>query len=358
VNSLSDSEKETRSEVSVLLSLPRPQRPLPPHDEKRGTYHPSLADVVVQSWGDDESAPTHAWIRYSLSAGTSLREFQKTYRGLRDLKRAFGRRVLVVPVRLEHHEIELPDFLHMVEPDSGSYEIEAHWRRKRVDGGSHLLFAVESDLAEGGREDSRGLEVLDALESAARFALGAMTVVETRQTFHLELATGVQVPLSPSFRVYGAEEAPRSGPETMAAFLELAAASDRLAPEASGRLSLGMRWANIAFKESDLLSFWTAIEILAGRRGTGVYPVLAEAYALPRSQGQVLAKQLGIAYVYQCRGAVAHDGRAVHVDPRGASFLFAVAHDLARHVADLPPMRYAEKVMAGSRAEGLFWPER
>jgi len=355
---LAGSAKDARSRASVLVSLLRPQRQLPPHDDERGVYHSSIADVVVQSWVNDGAPPTHAWVRYSLSAGTSLGEFQKAYRGLRDLKRAFGRRVLVLPVRLEHHEVERPDFLHMVDPDSGGYEIEAHWRRKRVDGGSHLLFAVESGQEERDREHSRGMEVLDALESAARFGLGAMTVVETRQTFHLELATGAQVPPSPSFRAYGAEEAPRPGPEAMAAFLELAKASDGLAPEVSGRLSLGMRWANVAFKENDLLSFWTAIEILAGRRGAGVYPALAEAYALPRSQGQALAKRLGIAYVYQCRGAVAHDGWAVHVDPRGASFLFAVAHDLARHVAGLPTIRCAEKVIAGNQVEDLFWPAR
>ncbi len=48
----------------------------------------------------------------------------------------------------------------------------------------------------------------------------------------------------------------------------------------------------------------------------------------------------------------------MHIDPRGASFLFAVAHDLARRVAGLPPMRCAEKVLAEQRVEGLFWPAR
>lgn len=346
---------EPHSKTSVLLTLPRPQQPLPPRSEAVGEYHPSVAEMLLKAWANAE--PTHAWIRYTLSTGVGLRDFQQTYRGLHGVKRAFGRRVVMSPVRIDHHEIELPDFLHSANPETGGYEMELVWRTQRVYGGAHLLFAVESDQIEGKRDHSIGLEILDALEASARFGLGAMAVVETRQTSHLELATGLQYPVEPSFRVYGEEEAPRADADAISAVTDLAQASDRLTVSDAGRVSLGMRWANIAFKANDLLAFWTAIEILAGCRGRKAYSVIAQAYGLDRANGQSLAKSMGVDFIYRMRGDLTHNGRAIHMDPRGASFLFALVHDLARYASGLPPKQLAERLLAGRRVEDWFRPE-
>ena len=178
---------------TIVVSLPRPQQPLPPRKAGGKGRFESLEAMVNNAWKDESNPPSHAWIRYSLSAGIPLADFIEKFRGLSTIKRAFGRRVFVHPVRMDHHEIELEDFDHMVNPVTGQYEIEVQWRKKRSDGGAHIIFAVESTAEEAQRDHSPGKDALEALESMIRVTLGAMTVVQTRRSFHADLVAGQSV---------------------------------------------------------------------------------------------------------------------------------------------------------------------
>lgn len=344
---------EVERTCAVTLSLPRPQKPLPPLGAE-GTpriRYESLAGLIRGSWGLEPPLPTHAWVRYSLSAGTPLEDFGKAFRPLHDLRRAFGRRVIVAPVSMDHHQIEVPDFDHMVDPETGNYEIEIKWRPTRADGGSHICLVVESDAREAQRDNSPGLDALNALESLVRVTLGAMTVVQTRDTLHMDLSSGKFGDYSPAMHVYGPQELPRSGPDSIASAIELAEQSCNLPVATIGRLSLGLRWANVAFKTHDLLSFWTAIELLADCRGHAVYPVLAKAYGHPSRRGQEFARQLGLDVVYKLRGNLAHDGLPISIHPLGASYLNALVHDLARHAAGLSCRHLAQTMLGSNRVD-------
>lgn len=338
----------------VLVSMPRPQQPLPPSKSSGKGRFESLAAMVKDAWKDDPNPPSHAWVRYSLSTGIPLAEYIEAFRALSAIKNAFGRRALICPVKMDHHELEIDDFNHMVNPETGQYEIEIQWRKKRCDGGSHFLFAVESSAEEAASDHSIGLEALDALESLIRITLGAMTVVQTRNTQHADLVSGKSNDQAPRFHIYGPAELPRRDNDSIAATIELTEQSANLSAPNMGRLSLGMRWANIAFKQHDLLAFWTAIEILAGCRGRRVYPVFAKAYGKKPENGQTLAKELGIDTIYKLRGDLSHDGIPINMDPTGASYLNALIHDLARYLAGLPCHQLAQIALGNHRVEEWF----
>ena len=335
----------------VFVSLPRPQQPLPTSNSSGKGRFESLGVMVKDAWKQDLNPPSHAWVRYSLSAGIPLADFIETFRELSTIKYAFGRRVFVHPVRMDHHEVEIDDFDHLVNPETGQYEMEVQWRKKRCDGGSHILFAVESTAEEAMRDHSTGLDALNALESLVRVTLGAMTVVQTRNTQHADLVSGKASDEAPKFHVYGSAELPRRDNASIAAAIELAERSASLPVSNVGRLSLGMRWANIAFKQHDLLSFWTAIEILAGCRGHKVYSVFAKAYGYAPGKGQTLAKKLGLDVIHALRGDLAHDGLPINMDPAGASYFNALIHDLARYATSLPCLQLAQIALGDRRVE-------
>lgn len=335
---------------SILVSLPRPQKPLPPKSGGKGRFE-SLEAMVSDAWKEDENPPLHAWIRYSLSAGIPLASFIEAFRGLSKIHHAFGRRVFIHPVRMDHHEIEIADFDHLANPETGRYEIEARWRKKRSDGGAHIFFAVESTAEEAMRDHSAGLNALEALESLIRVALGAMTVVQTRRTIHVDLTSGQTREEDPKFYAYGPAELPRCDNASIDAAIELAARSASLPAGKIGRLSLGMRWANIAFKAHDLLAFWTALEILADCRGQAVYTVVARAYGHSPKKAQAFANKLGLNVICKLRGDHTHDGCPIHMDPAGASYLNAMVHDLARYAAGLPCLQLAQSALGSHRIE-------
>ncbi len=336
---------------AIVVSLPRPQQPLPPPKSGGKGRFETLGVMVNDAWKEEPDPPSHAWVRYSLSAGIPLAEFIGSFKRLSEIKHAFGRRVFVHPVRMDHHEIELGDFDHLANPETGRYEIEAQWRKKRCDGGTHIFFAVESTAEEARRDNSAGLDALDALESLIRITLGAMIVVQTRNTLHIDLVSGEAQGDSPKIHVYGPAEIPRSDNASIDTAIALAERSANLPASTIGRLSLGMRWANIAFKDHDLLAFWTAIEILADCRGHAVYAVFSKAYGnLPRN-AQELAKKLGLDVICRLRGGLAHDGIPIFVDPAGSSYLNALVHDLARYVAGLPCLHLARDALGSHRVD-------
>ncbi|MBY4599706.1 hypothetical protein K3217_29715 [bacterium BD-1] len=335
----------------VVVSLPRAQKPLPPSSPGSKGRFESFPEMIRDAWKDDPEAPDYAWARYSLSVGIPLSDFTVAFRGLANITHAFGRRVLIHPVRVDHHEIEIEDFDHLCNPQTGRYEIEVKWRRKRCDGGAHIFFAVGSTDEEVSRDYSPGLDALDALEALVRLTLGAMTVVKTRRTVHIDIASGAMQDECPRFRIYGPEERPRVDSQSIQDAIDLAELSASLPHDISGRLALGLRWADIAFKSHDLLAYWTAIEVLADRRGHAVYPVLAHAYGIPKRRAQTFAKELGLDSICRLRGELAHDGVPLHIDPQGESYLNGLVHDLARHLAGLPCRRFAQTVLQGHRVE-------
>lgn len=342
---------DQRTPHGVVVSLPRPQSPLPPGNPASKGRFESFGEMIRDAWKDDPSPPCYAWARYSLSAGIPLAEFTGAFRGLSGIRQAFARRVLVHPVRVDHHEIEIEDFDHLSNPMTGAYEIELKWRRKRCDGGAHIFFAVASTEDEALRDHSPGLDAIDALEALIRLTLGAMTVVKTRRTVHIDLASGAMQDERPKFRVYGPAEQPRFDQQSIQDAIDLSQLSATLPDDVSGRLALGLRWADLAFKSHDLLAYWTAIEVLADRRGHGVYPVVANAYGIPQRKAQSFAKELGLDSICRLRGTLAHDGVPLHLDPQGESYLNGLVHDLARHAAGLPCRRFAQAALQGHRVE-------
>lgn len=349
---------DEETSYGVVVSLPRPQTPLPPlKREGKGRFE-SFGDMIRDAWKDEPGSIGYAWARYSLSVGIPLTDFIEAFPGLAQIRRAFGRRVFVHPVRLDHHEIEIEDFDHLCNPKTGGYEIEVQWRKKRCDGGSHIFFAVESTADEAKRDHSPGLDALDALEALIRLTLGAMTVVKTRRSFHVDLASGAIQDECPRFRLYGPAEQPRFDEQSIRDAVELAHLTATLPHEVSGRLALGMRWADLAFKSHDLLAFWTAIEVLADRRGHAVYSVFASAYGMPQRKAQAFAKELGLDAICRLRGTLAHDGVPLHIDPAGASYLNGLIHDLVRHMAGLPCRRFAQRALDGHRIEEWLRRER
>jgi hypothetical protein len=330
-------DKMVRKAPSIKLSLPRPQRPL--HDALEDAKHyAGVCEVLKEEWGQ-EGAPSHAWIRCVLSVDVPRTDFCRAYAGLKNIRTAFGRRVLVMPVSLDHHEAEFCELIHMVDP-LGQHEIELSFENRRVDGGTHILLAVESKES----EDAIGLDILEALEAILRATLGNSALVNTRHTRHTSVAEGISGTISPNIHVYGLEEAARAEDEFTGNALQLISEGSMLPVQLQRRLMLGLRWANVAFKSHDLLSAWTALEILAGGHGTRVYRLLSKAYGEPSPGPQELAKRLGVQHVFDMRNAYAHEGATIYYSPSAASFMLALAHDLARSLVSLPAQKNAERL--------------
>src|SRR5690606_17964297 len=109
---------------SILVSLPRPKRELPRREPGSSGRFESIQALVCDAWKDDREPPLYAWIRHSLSVGTPLNEFVGAFRKLEAIQFAFGRRVFVHPVRMDHHTVDLADFDHMADPETGTHEVE------------------------------------------------------------------------------------------------------------------------------------------------------------------------------------------------------------------------------------------
>ncbi len=338
---------------SIYLCLPRPQRELPSKQSGTDRFE-SFQAMVNDAWKEDQVPPRYAWVRYSLSVGTPLATFIEAFRGMAAIKSAFGVRVFVHPVRMDHHEIELADFDQMADPDRGVHEIEARWRKKRCDGGSHVFFAVAASGGEVNDPNAPGLQALEALEALIRITLGAMIVVHPRRTMHVDLVSGeaFAVDEGTTFRAYGPAELPRSDQDSLLTAIHLAEQSTNLPANVSGRLSLGMRWANMAFNAHDFLMFWTAIEILTGADGRNVFKIVATAYGHRRPNE--FAKELGLDVICQLRGDLTHSGLPVHLPPEVASYLNALIHDIARHIVGLPCLRLAQRSLAERRVGEWF----
>jgi len=341
--------------VSVLVSLPREQRPQP-SPKQDADLKKGLHQLLLDRWKDENPMPSHAWVRCFLSVGIKHSEFGAAYRRLHNIQSAFDRRVLICPVTLEHHEMEVGDPLHMVNPESGQHEIEVHFRKKRIEGGPHLFLAVESNAEEGRKDVSLGVQTLDAVESCLRISLGARALIDTRYTIHMEVETGTFPAPMATFTIFGPEELPRTGQEATDSLAELLAAYATLPERVGKRLLLGLHWLNIAFREKELLSYWTAFELLAGGYGEArVFGLLAQAYG--HKQPQRLARDLGVKYIVDLRNDQAHEGLQVHMQPQGESYLLAVAHDLSRQLAGLAPQRFAARILEGigdKLAEAFF----
>ncbi len=337
-----NNEKKVRKAPSIQLSLPRPQRPVP--DAPEGAkHHAGVNEVLKEEWGE-EGAPSHAWIRCVLSVDVPRNDFCRAYAGLKNIRTAFGRRVLVMPVSIDHHEAEFCELIHMVDP-SGQHEVEVLFENRRIDGGTHMLLAVESSESEGNNCAALGLDILEALEAILRATLGNSALVNTRHTQHMSIAEGKSGTSSPNLHVYGVEEAARADNEFTGNALELISGGSTLPMKLQRRLMLGLRWANVAFKSHDLLSAWTALEILAGGHGTRVYRLFSKAYEQPHTGPQELAKRLGVQHVFDMRNAYAHEGAVIYYSPSAASFMLALAYDLARSLANLPAQKNAERLI-------------
>lgn len=341
-------ENETRKSPSIRMSLPREQQPLPPASEGAKRYT-GLNEILKAEWGPDD-CPTHAFVRCILSVEIPKTDFGKAYAGLRGIRSAFGRRALVSPVSLDHHEYEVCELIHMVDL-TGQHEVEPLYVNRRVDGGTHILLAVESDEFEGNSSAPLGLDILEALEAILRAALGNSALVNTRYTRHMTVSEGNSSTSSPDLHIYGSEECARAEAASIDNALNLVSSGSALPLELQRRLILGLRWANVAFKSNDLLSAWTALEILAGGHGTRVYRLLSKAYGLPRAGSQEIAKRLGVQHVFDMRNAYAHEGKVIHYSPSGASFLLALAHDLAREIVNLPAQKNAERLIEDHKVD-------
>jgi hypothetical protein len=337
---MSDSDSKR---ATVLVSLPRPPCELP-RSTPGAIRFGNLAAMIASQWTSDP--PSHAWVRLILSTQVPFETFSKSYRALRAIGSAFKHRVIVAPVTVDHHTTDVSDLRRMANPETGQYEIEIDWRKVHVPGGTHFLLAVASDREDGSRE--RGAkQILDALESLLRVALGAFAVVDVRYTHHMEIPSGAHSDNSDPVVVFGEEECVRTSAEVLAGVVNMARAFEGAAESTSARLELGLHWLTRAFHANDLLAFWTALEVLADGRGVRVYRALAAAYGLKRSQAHQLAKGLGLEHIYDSRNRHAHAGQRAHVSPLGVSLILAIAHDLVGAALQLPSMRRAEAFMAG-----------
>lgn len=312
--------------------------------------------LLHEMWGD--ASPTHAWVRYILSVGVPREEFSKSYLGFNKLSMAFGRRALVSAVILDEHEIEVCELAHQACSEA-QHKVVISFPKKTVSGGTHLLLAVGSDESEGRCGAPPGLDAVEALEAILRAAIGNSALVDVRHTQHMEVATGKSKVVSPDIRTYGTTEAARTDKNSIDSAIELVSGVSALQSTEQRRLMLGLRWSNVAFKSHDLLSAWTGLEILAGGHGERVYRFLSRAYGEPRASGKILAKRLGIDRLYAARNAQAHRGISVHCSPQAASLLLALAHDLAREMANLPAQRNAERVVniLGGTSELVYFEE-
>jgi hypothetical protein len=279
-----------------------------------------------------------------LSVDVPKPRFGEGYAGLKAIRIAFGRRALVLPVSLDHHEVDSAEFLHMVDLE-GRHEAEVHFLKKRIDGGPHILLAIEADETERNHTEPPGVEMLEALEAILRATLGNSSLVCTRDTRLISIADGSSNTISPDIHNYGMAEAARAETTAIDAAVELLAGASALPVDLRRRIMLGLRWANIAFKGHDLLSAWTALEILAGEHGKRVFRMLSKAYTPPTTNPQALAQRLGVLHIYSVRNAFAHDGAAIYYSSSAASLLLAIAHDLARALANLTSQKNAERVL-------------
>lgn len=183
--------------------------------------------------------------------------------------------------------------------------------------------------------------------------LGANAVIHTQSTTHVDLRNKSSHVFSPCLRNFGNHELARSDRKSLESLIEFTKSSSNTAGATSRRVALGLRWANQAFQQNDILSFWTAIEILSDCRGVSTFPVIAEAYGLKKSDGQNISRRLGITYLYKLRGDLAHNGIPIHLSLLGVSFLLALTHDLARYALGLSPMKFAESVLGTSNISEL-----
>ncbi|MES2669442.1 MAG: hypothetical protein V4673_03350 [Pseudomonadota bacterium] len=332
------------------ISLPKPQAPLPEVDLKE--RYDNHIDAVIKGLSRLGPPPTHAWVRTVLCVGYSVQLFPKTYSPLSAISECFGKCTVILPAIVDHHEIEQGHFEHICDPITGDYEAQVHWVKNRVHGGTHFLLAVESHEKDGG-EFSENLVILDSIESLLRMCLGANSVIHTRSTKHIDLRNKSSHVYSPNISHYAELQVARSDQHSLSSAIDLAKSSCDICPKDSRRVALGLRWANQAFKQQDLLSFWTAIEILANFRGIRTYPVIAEAYGLKKSEGQRIAKKLLINELYELRGDLVHGGIPINLSLLGTSFLLALTHDLARHATQLPPMKFAESVLGAAHISDL-----
>lgn len=334
----------------MLISLPREQKPLPKIAGIR--RYENFIDLVVEGFSRNGVLPSHAWVRTILSVGHPASDFVKAYKRLLEIKSGFGKAIVISAGLLDHHHVETGEFEHMCDPETGNHEIEIHWINRRTHGGSHFLIAVDSSEADNS-SNSESIEILDAIETLLRMCLGNSAVVHTRNTMHIRLGEKSHCCFSSEMKHYGDLQIAKSDAESVGSVLDLLVNSEAISVQDSRRLSLGLRWAGTAFKESDLLSHWTALEVLSGKRGSAIYPVIAKAFGLHPREGQKLAKRIFLDEFYDLRGDYVHGGCKIHLSVLGNSFLLALSHDLARFLANLDPKNNAINVLGNSKMSDL-----
>lgn len=344
-------EDETKKiSKDVVISLPREQKPLPKFSEIN--RYENFIDLLVEGFSRNGVLPSHALVRTILSVGHPAADFVRAYKRLLELKSGFGRSVVVSAGLLDHHHIETGELEHICNPETGNYEIEIHWIKKRVHGGSHFVIAVDSSGSEN-MEHSESAEVLDAIETVLRMCLGNSAVIHARNTMHIRLDEKAHSCFSPIIKHYGELQLAKSDVESIESVLELLMQSEVITAQNSRRLSLGLRWAGKAFKESDLLSHWIALEVLSGKKGSAMYPVIAEAFGYQAKKGQQLARDIFLDKIYDLRADYVHGGCSINLSLLGNSFLLALSHDLARYLAGLSPKNSALHVLGNAQMSDL-----
>jgi hypothetical protein len=338
------SETERRRTPSVRLTLGRNRKPVASPTIAAPKYS-AIHEVLTQEWGGQD-APSHAWFRIIMSTEVERDTFLKSYQPFQVVRSAFGRRALVLAVILDPHTIRECDIVHSVDVD-GQHDIALVDVDRHIDGGTHILIAIEAKADEFDKASPNGLGILEAVESVLRASIGNSALASTRYTKHIHVATGTGRISSPSFTAYGAEELARTDIRSIDRAIELIAAGSRLSPDKQRRLTLGLKWANSGFTRNDLLAGWTALEILAAGHGRLVYSALAKAYTGSSDSSQKLANSLGIDWVFAVRNAMAHKGEPVHFGLPGSSVLLALAHDLARALSGLPCEKIAKPIIEG-----------
>lgn len=312
-----------------------------------------IHQLILDEWSTEEKLPTHVWYRYILSSGIKSDNFFVSYAGLKIVKKAFGRRAFISPVNLNAHDVEKIGFEFSIKPEDGGVLVGITSLKEHVHGGPHFLIAVESEQNESDRDNSKGFEIVEAIEALLRVSLGANAVLHVHTTNHAELESGKFQISSENIVIYGPEEAARAGDSSTKLAIELLSAFDNLSPKESSRLLLALRWVNMAFREHELIYFLTAFEILAGSyKKQKVYKLFADAYG--NNKPQILAKNYHLEYIYKLRNDYMHDGRFVYMSPTGASYLLAIFHDMARQLAKLTCHKYAERLIKGIAINSEF----
>ena len=315
-------------------------------EQRSMNQYEGIHGLLMDQWKGDKPVITHAWVRHILSVGVKQDEYMESLRGLKKISHAFDRKAIVLPVILGDHEIEICQFHNKVDPETGQWQIEAEWPKIPVGGGTHLLLAVESDAEEIRQGIPFGVKILDAIESCIRLSLGADVLKEVRTTVFMEIQTGKQQIPPASFTVFGPEQFPRTGSVATSLVTDLIGAHSNLPEDKAQQLLMGLRWLQIAFDQNELLSYWTAFEILAGGYGERrIFKLLAEAYQ--HIKPQKLGIDLGVKHVADVRNAQSHYGSQINLSHRGVSYLLGVADDLCRQLAGLQSERSAERVLKG-----------